>query len=146
MTTPRIPTLKTMLTQLHTAQARATVRCLSDANCTEARAVFKAFLAYCDRNGLKNPALTMDAGAVANSYKYRADTTQLLLRRDDTQETPMITVQVSRTWGRKRPHGGPELVRLACTKPEDGRAWKALPPFRFQSRAYTFNGFGYMYL
>lgn len=145
MTTPRIPTLRTILTQLHTVQERASVRCLSDADCAEARAVYKAFLTYCARNGLKNPTLTMDAGAVANSYKYKAETTQLLLTRDDTQEESRITCTVHRTWGRKRPHGGPGLLRLACTKPE-AQAWKALPPFRFQRRAYTFNGFGYLYL
>jgi hypothetical protein len=146
MTTSRIPTIKTILTTVHAVQERATVRCLSDADCQEARAVYKAFLAYCEHNNLKNPTLTMDAGAVANSYKYRAETTQLLLQRDDTQEGSPITATASRTWGRKRPHGGPGLLRLAVTKPEDGRTWKELPPFRFQRRAYTFNGFGYLYL
>jgi hypothetical protein len=146
MTTARIPTLRTIVTQVNAVQERATVRCLSEADCQEARAVFKAFLAYCAKNGLKNPTLTMDAGAVANSYTYRADTTQILVQRDDTQEGSPITLQVSRIWGRKRPHGGPGLLRLAVSKPEDGRPWKQLLPFRFQKRHYTFNNFGYMYL
>jgi hypothetical protein len=146
MTTPRIPTLRTIVTQVNAVQERATVRCLSEADCQEARDVFKAFLLYCAKNGLQNPTLTMDAGAVANSYKYRADTTQLILQRDDTQEGSPITLTAHRTWGRKRPHGGPGLLRLAVTKPEDGRTWKQLQPFRFQKKGYTFNNFGYLYL
>lgn len=146
MATHRIPTLRTIVTQVQAVQARATVRCLSDQDCAEARAVFKAFLAYCATNDLKNPTLTMDAGAVANSYTYKADTTQLILSRDDTQEGAPLTVTASRTWGRKRPHGGPGLLRLAVSRPEDGRKYHQLPPFRFQKRDYTFNNFGYLYL
>lgn len=86
MTTLRIPQARTLQKLVINVQANAKTRCLEPRDVVKAREAFRAFLRYCEKNNLQSPSLYLDGGAVANSYKYRADST-VFERASSTSET-----------------------------------------------------------
>ena len=142
------PTTNAMHETLATAQSGAKTRRLESTVCDKAKSVFQAFVRYCDRVGLRNPSLHVDAGGVANSYKYRADTSTITFQTSKEIGMPrLIHFHAGRTQARKVRGGDYGMWRLSASKAdEETRTWPEMPAFRYQGKAYQLNNSGYLYL
>lgn len=109
-----------MLAALHANTPRVKTRRLESVSGT-ARAVEKA-LAATDHNDLQI-VITEDGGAVANSYKYRAESDVLQIKLIRDVDVWRVNIRADRTWAPKRTGGdnGCRSIRIKRDGQSQGR-------------------------
>lgn len=134
---------KTIWNTVKTIQNKAKSRLLLEYEVSDAILFTRAFKKYCEKNNLTDIKIYSDGGAAANSYKYRADATVLLI----TVVEDGYHLTIDRMRARHISYGDYGVLKGMCKRPEEStKKWVEYPPLSFLGKKYTLNTHGSMYI